>query len=886
MKLTVVSCALLLLLAPAPGAGPRPAAGAKESCAQRCGDKSGPCSCHPTCSGLGTCCLDMRDFCLDILPYSGSIMGGKDFVVQRLRTSTADGIVCRFKESEHTRGHVDSSGQVHCVSPLLYESGLIPFTLSLDNGRTFDRSGIWLAVHPSKVSQTEKCSLVNETHWQYYGTAGTGGNLTVTWRPEALPTRHVSIELWGYEETGKPYSVEWTAKWSYLYSLATDISNSGTYTFTPQPAPSNYQRWEVGALRILASTHRAGERDVQALWSNEHALAWHLGDDFRADPVAWARTQCLAWEKLEDHLPDFLGELPDCPCTLAQARADSGRFFTDYGCDIDQGSVCTYHPGAVHCVRSVQASPSYASGQQCCYTAQGTQLLTADSTGGSTPDRGHDWGAPPFLVPPRVPGLSHWIYDVISFYHCCLWAPECHRYMNRRRSSGCQNYQPPYLASAFGDPHFLTFDGTNFTFNGRGEYVLLEAGLTQLSVQGRSQPRTMPNGTQALGTELTAVAVQEGTSSDVVEVRLAGEAKTPQVLLKQRVLSFDEQSWMDLKGMFLSVGSDHVSIMLSSGAGVEVSTQGPSLSVTILLPEKFRNHTRGLLGTLNGIPSDDFMLRNGRVLPATSSARQLFQFGADWAVRNESSLFTYDSRVLVNNFLLGPKHDPSYQPLFPDEVTPSAQLVHQADTFCEGDPFCSFDVVATGSLSIGNSTRAAHQLHLRRAQSLQRVVSCGWIAPPADGRKEGISYLAGFTVRFSCNSGYSLEGAEASTCQADGTWSMPTPRCQPGRSYTVLLSVIFGGLAVTLLGVLVFVLLRRRKGHRPRPNVSAQPQHARPRPNVSAHPNTPGHAPTCPPTPTRQATPSPGPNTPRFYQTYTPHLGVLAWSVRPYNPSI
>lgn len=65
---------------------------------------------------------------------------------------------------------------------------------------------------------------------------------------------------------------------------------------------------------------------MQALWSNEHALAWHLGQDFQADPVAWARKQCQAWEELEDQLPDFLVELPDCPCTLAQARADSGRF--------------------------------------------------------------------------------------------------------------------------------------------------------------------------------------------------------------------------------------------------------------------------------------------------------------------------------------------------------------------------------------------------------------------------------------------------------------------------------------------------------------------------------------------------------------------------------
>lgn len=158
-------------------------------------------------------------------------------------------------------------------------------------------------------------------------------------------------------------------------------------------------------------------------------------------------------------------------------------------------------------------SSQYGSGQQCCYTETGLQLLTTDSIGGSTPDRGHDWGAPPYRVPPRVPGLSHWLYDVISFYYCCLWAPECSRYMQRRPSSDCRSYRPPRLggctwvwsraglgtgnspdpplspASAFGDPHFVTFDGTNFTFNGRGEYVLLEAGLTNLRVQARAQTR-------------------------------------------------------------------------------------------------------------------------------------------------------------------------------------------------------------------------------------------------------------------------------------------------------------------------------------------------------------------------------------------------------------
>ena len=53
-----------------------------------------------------------------------------------------------FKESIQTHGYVDASGRVHCVSPLLYESGRIPFTLSMNNGRSFPRSGTWLSGEP------------------------------------------------------------------------------------------------------------------------------------------------------------------------------------------------------------------------------------------------------------------------------------------------------------------------------------------------------------------------------------------------------------------------------------------------------------------------------------------------------------------------------------------------------------------------------------------------------------------------------------------------------------------------------------------------------------------------------------------------------------------
>lgn len=61
------------------------------------------------------------------------------------------------------------------------------------------------------------------------------------------------------------------------------------------------------------------------------------------------------------------------------------------------------------------------------------------------------------------------------------------------------------------------------------------------------------------------------------------------------------------------------------------------------------------------------------------------------------------------------------------------------------------------------------------------VVSCGWLAPPDNGVKEGIRYLKDSKVYFHCNNGHSLVGTEISTCLASGKWSSPTPTCQPGE---------------------------------------------------------------------------------------------------------
>ncbi|XP_069816831.1 sushi domain-containing protein 2 [Dendropsophus ebraccatus] len=776
------------------------------SCSLQCGRDLDECSCQATCERLATCCPDYNYFCVRISPDSGLLMGGRDFVIVNVTFSTSSDVKCRFNTETIVDGSVDPGGRAHCVSPLLYETGRIPFELSVDGGRTYPHSGTWLSVHPGKVSESEKCTLVNETKWQYYGTPHFGGSLTVEWDSGVLKSHLIDIEVWGYTETGEPYTASWSPAWKYLYTLIHNHTNNGTFTFTPKPAAAEHSVFEFGSLRIVPSEYNDGKWDIQSVWSVDHAMAWHLGEDFRANSAGWARDKCLKWHESDKKLPDFLSEIIDCPCTLAQSRADTGRFHPDYGCDIDSGSVCTYHPGAVHCVRGIHGSPKYAAGQQCCYDQRGIQVLTSDSLGGSTPDRGHDWGSPPYRTPPRVPGFSHWLYDVISFYYCCLWSDNCQYYLELRPSSDCRTYRPPRVASAFGDPHLITFDGVEYTFKGKGEYTLVSSSYKSLVIQGRTQPAVHADGSTTAVTGFSSVAMREG-SSDVLEVRLADDLVTLEVLLNKEPLNLN-RTWLDLRGAFLFYGADkRVTAMFPSGAGVEVRGRGRFLSINVLLPEEFMNQTQGLMGVMNNNGSDDFTLQDGSVLSENSTTEQLFQFGADWAVTTVGSLFTYDSQWLIENYQ--EKHDSSFVPTFSVQEDPSDPLTEPMKTLCGMDSFCRFDVLTTRDLEVGNATLLSHDNHKNLVRSLQPVVSCGWLEPPKNGKKEGTSYLNNSEVTFSCNKGYKLVGSYSRKCQADGTWSGQSSQCVSDNTLGIVLGCVFGFL--TLVVLLILIALHEKK---------------------------------------------------------------------------
>ncbi|XP_035669072.1 P-selectin-like [Branchiostoma floridae] len=63
---------------------------------------------------------------------------------------------------------------------------------------------------------------------------------------------------------------------------------------------------------------------------------------------------------------------------------------------------------------------------------------------------------------------------------------------------------------------------------------------------------------------------------------------------------------------------------------------------------------------------------------------------------------------------------------------------------------------------------------------------CQALTAPTDGAlSPAAPHNYPVTVTFTCNAGYVRNGAQTTTCQADGSWSNPTPTCIPGQCSTL-----------------------------------------------------------------------------------------------------
>ncbi|KAK2864906.1 hypothetical protein Q7C36_004060, partial [Tachysurus vachellii] len=201
-------------------------------------------------------------------------------------------------------------------------------------------------------------------------------------------------------------------------------------------------------------------------------------------------------------------------------------------------------------------------------------------------------------------------------------------------SSSCQDHEichvidgeygchprPSATCSASGDPHYTSFDGHRFDFQGTCHYTLATVcndtlGLPYFQVIARNEPW---NG---LSVSIT-VEVYVNVSGHLVHVShdMYGTAEIdsetrnlPAVLDSGRV----------------SVSSSGRNTFITTDFGLSVSYDG-SWVVLITVPGNYSGATCGLCGNFNGDSNDDFRLQSGRL--SFSAA----EFGADWKVGNET----------------------------------------------------------------------------------------------------------------------------------------------------------------------------------------------------------------------------------------------------------
>ncbi|XP_003384557.1 PREDICTED: mucin-like protein [Amphimedon queenslandica] len=396
-----------------------------------------------------------------------------------------------------------------------------------------------------------------------------------------------------------------------------------------------------------------------------------------ADVIQQLRKRCYDMHrediKLHKDIHDIYNSLEPCPCTWWQGWRDR-RFTFQWQAWYD-GSLCHQ-----------QRFPRNKAAQFCCYSLNWPgwgSLKTAQSTS--------DWGTNMLRYHPGRDYLKFLKYDH-EFRRTCCSVGLCSLYYERRPTNNCARYRPPRRTWGWGDPHITTLDNFQYTFNGLGEFILLELNDGSFTIQGRA----IPVNSEVKATKFSSLAFKENISESV-EIKYNDNDFTVYVdkIDMSDMLSNVNETYNnnDSSIELTRQDTDSMLVAFANGISVTVNITMELLHFTIALPEDYINQTRGLLGNYNGIKDDDLEEYNGTAYENATKLNEsaIYDVANTWRVKdNSSSLFVSPA----------PNPDPSFKPTFVDLSSVNETVVEA----CENDTACVIDATLTNNISIGLGT--------------------------------------------------------------------------------------------------------------------------------------------------------------------------------------
>ncbi|XP_076436246.1 sushi domain-containing protein 2-like [Babylonia areolata] len=774
---------------------------------------------------------DSGNLCMT--PASGSMLGGYEVAVTCPclgqdfgGTTTVQGLLVEVNTTFPCVNSANDSSirTVYCVMPTVFRLGRMTVSILLD-GQRWNYTTSFTFVNPG----LEDAKIVRHSPktWR----AGQG-SVSVSWDSALFPSNQShTLEVLAYRDSGeKPELVVESSE-------TATTSNNGGKTLLRLPALVNAT---LAVIRVKVP-HPLINGSYLSHWSDVFPVRWR-GQDQSA---AW----CSDWLAAEQSRPPVV-QREACPCTLQQAESDTGRWQRDPLCSSAHSSRdynCIYRGSKTHeCI-----VPSYTGSrtitQRCCYDRRGELLDVQEGGGGSMVERYHfqsgsqgeeEWG-PGDLV---VPWFSYLAEDVATFLHCCQYSDItylCQGFQGVRPPTSCQGYTPPAAAQAAGDPHIVTLDGVNYTFNGEGDFVLLQDTTETVRVHVHADRAVDIDGQLGNATLFTAVAMSVVNETDVVEIRKDSEELVAVLVNQQEVEITSTQT--QLRGMTVyqnQTGNGTVEftvVLAPAGLSVLVSVTPDLLNIMVLIgSSQLKGNLTGLLGNYNGEMEDDLKPRYGDPIPITANMSQVhYLFGMTWYLAaNETLLYHPDTAFQLGDQAGSSGTDIDYVPEFLGS-TQERELRNGTAELCQGNEQCIFDFQLTGKESIGQATKQFSDRFENVRKEIAPVVRCPYVYHIANGNRTVEGYKVGDKVYFTCDSGFkAINGSTALRCLQTGTWDGTAPDCvkqilSPEMTDTLLLiisiSSAVGGFVVVIVAIVLLrcAVRRCRRKYVPKPATDA-----------------------------------------------------------------